>query len=197
MVCADRIYVSTDIESDGPIPGPHSMLSLGSAAYSVDGKLLDKFAANFQLLPGATGDPKWLAWWNEFPELLYRTRVSVEEPKEAMERYASWVEALPGIPIFVGFPITYDLVFVHWYLLNFVGRNPFEEYASDIRGYAATLMLNSRGGRVGNGPPRPRAADLPDTHIAIDDAIEQGKIICNSMGPHGLAPSTRPVRPRR
>ena len=28
-----EIYVSTDIEADGPIPGPHSMLSFGSAAY--------------------------------------------------------------------------------------------------------------------------------------------------------------------
>lgn len=29
-----EIYVSTDVESDGPIPGPHSMLSLASAAYT-------------------------------------------------------------------------------------------------------------------------------------------------------------------
>ena len=28
-----EIYISTDVEADGPIPGPHSMLSFGSAAY--------------------------------------------------------------------------------------------------------------------------------------------------------------------
>ncbi|HCU53603.1 MAG TPA: exonuclease, partial [Gammaproteobacteria bacterium] len=28
-----EIYISTDIEADGPIPGAHSMLSLASAAY--------------------------------------------------------------------------------------------------------------------------------------------------------------------
>ena len=27
-----EIYISTDVETDGPIPGPHSMLSLASAA---------------------------------------------------------------------------------------------------------------------------------------------------------------------
>ena len=32
----DEIYVSTDIEADGPIPGPHSMLSFASAAYRAD-----------------------------------------------------------------------------------------------------------------------------------------------------------------
>ena len=31
-----EIYVSTDVETDGPIPGPHSMLSLASAAYRPD-----------------------------------------------------------------------------------------------------------------------------------------------------------------
>ena len=30
-------YVSTDVEADGPIPGPHSMLSLASVAYRVQG----------------------------------------------------------------------------------------------------------------------------------------------------------------
>jgi hypothetical protein len=28
-----EIYVSTDVEADGPIPGPHSMLSFASAAF--------------------------------------------------------------------------------------------------------------------------------------------------------------------
>jgi len=32
-----EIYISTDVETDGPIPGPNSMLSFGSAAFEVDG----------------------------------------------------------------------------------------------------------------------------------------------------------------
>lgn len=38
-----EIYVSTDVETDGPIPGPHSMLSLGSAAYLLDKTLVRTF----------------------------------------------------------------------------------------------------------------------------------------------------------
>ena len=38
-------YVSTDIETDGPIPGPHSLLSFGSAAYQPDKTLVATFAA--------------------------------------------------------------------------------------------------------------------------------------------------------
>jgi hypothetical protein len=40
-----EIYVSTDVEADGPIPGPNSMLSFGSAAYTANKKLLGTFSA--------------------------------------------------------------------------------------------------------------------------------------------------------
>ena len=41
-----EIYVSTDIETDGPVAGKHSILSIGSAAYLADKELLGTFAAN-------------------------------------------------------------------------------------------------------------------------------------------------------
>ena len=46
-----EIYVSTDVETDGPIPGPHSILSFASAAYRGDKTLLGTFTANLHLLP--------------------------------------------------------------------------------------------------------------------------------------------------
>lgn len=58
-----EIYVSTDVESDGPIPGPHSLLSFGSAAYSADKELLSTFESNLHLLEGAAGHPETMAWW--------------------------------------------------------------------------------------------------------------------------------------
>ena len=48
-----EVYVSTDVEADGPIPGPHSMLSFGSAAYLPDKKLVGTFSANLETLEGA------------------------------------------------------------------------------------------------------------------------------------------------
>ena len=52
-----EIYVSTDVETDGPIPGLNSMLSLGSAAYLPGKTLIDTFSANLETLPGAIADP--------------------------------------------------------------------------------------------------------------------------------------------
>jgi hypothetical protein len=57
-----EIYVSTDVETDGPIPGPHSMLSVGSAAYTADKRLVATFEANLHTLPDARGAPETMAW---------------------------------------------------------------------------------------------------------------------------------------
>ena len=57
-----EIYVSTDVEADGPIPGPPSMLSLGSAAFTAVGELLSTFSANLELLEGAAGHPTAMDW---------------------------------------------------------------------------------------------------------------------------------------
>ena len=58
-----EVYVSTDVETDGPIPGPHSMLSFGSAAYRADKTLVGIYSANLITLPGAQGDPRTMEWW--------------------------------------------------------------------------------------------------------------------------------------
>ncbi|MCB0295461.1 MAG: exonuclease, partial [Calditrichaeota bacterium] len=63
-----ELYISTDVETDGPIPGPHSMLSFGSAAYQADKTLIGTFSANLEALPGAAPHPKTQAWWESQPE---------------------------------------------------------------------------------------------------------------------------------
>jgi hypothetical protein len=46
----NEIYVSTDIETDGPVPGLNSMLSFASAAYLADKTLVRTFSANLETL---------------------------------------------------------------------------------------------------------------------------------------------------
>src|SRR3954471_20239806 len=79
-----EIYVSTDVESDGPIPGPHSMLSFASAAYRADKTPVGTFAANLATLPGAAGDPKTMAWWEGEPAAWAACRANPREPAAVM-----------------------------------------------------------------------------------------------------------------
>ncbi len=135
-----EIYVSTDIESDGPIPGPHSMLSIASAAYKADKQLVATFTANLETLPGAEGHPDTMKWWLQHSSSWEASRVNSEPPQQVMPAYHAWVKALPGEPIFVGYPASFDFMFVYWYLIKFVGESPYNHSAIDIRSYAMAFL---------------------------------------------------------
>ena len=125
MKSIDEVYVSTDVETDGPIPGPNSLLSFASAAYLADKTVVGSFTANLECLPGAKGNPATMNWWNEHPEAWAAARTDLEEPERAMSRYVAWIKTLPGRPVFVAYPAGFDFLFVYWYLIRFVGESPF------------------------------------------------------------------------
>jgi len=113
---SSEIYVSTDVEADGPIPGPHSMLSFASAAYTEDKQLIATFSANLELLDGAAPHPVQEAWWKTQPEAWAACRTDLQRPDAALAAYVDWVEALPGKPVFVAMPAGFDFhvhVLVH------------------------------------------------------------------------------------
>jgi hypothetical protein len=176
-----EIYVSTDVETDGPIPGPHSMLSFGSAAYRSDKTLLGTFSANLQLLAGAMGHPKTMDWWAENQAAFDATRTGLEDPADAMRRYVDWLRTLPGKPVFVAYPAGFDFLFVYWYLIRFVGESPFSFSALDMKTFAMALLKSEYREVVKKNMPKRWFDPLPHTHIAVDDAIEQGALFCNML----------------
>jgi hypothetical protein len=176
-----EIYVSTDVEADGPIPGPHSMLSFGSAAYRADKTLVGTFAANLELLPGAAGDPRTMAFWGDHPEAFAATRADLRDPAEAMRAYVGWLKGLPGRPVFVAYPAGFDFLFVYWYLIKFAGESPFSHSALDIKTYAMAMLKAEYRESTKRNMPRRWFDPLPHTHVALDDAIEQGALFCNML----------------
>jgi hypothetical protein len=176
-----EIYVSTDVETDGPIPGPHSMLSFGSAAYLADKTLLGTFAANLETLPGAAGDPRTMAWWQSQPEAWDACQQDLQTPEAAMPQYVAWLKALPGRPVFVAYPAGFDFLFVYWYLIRFAGESPFSHSALDIKTYAMAMLKTNYRDSTKRAMPRRWFDKLPHTHHALDDAIEQGALFCNML----------------
>jgi hypothetical protein len=176
-----EIYVSTDVEADGPIPGPNSMLSFGSAAYQADKTLVSTFTANLELLPGASNDPETMAWWSERPEAWSACRTELRQPAEAMTAYVSWLESLPGKPVFVGYPAAFDFLYVYWYLMRFVGRSPFSFAALDIKTMAMVMLGEEFRHITKKNMPKRWFDDLPHNHVALEDAIEQGALFCNML----------------
>jgi hypothetical protein len=179
-----EIYISTDVESDGPIPGPHSMLSFASAAYTASKQLLGTFSANLELLPGASGHPETMAWWATQPEAWAACRSDLQAPEQAMNRYVAWLKTLPGKPVFVAYPAGYDFLFVYWYLIRFTGESPFSHSALDIKSYAMAVLKQEYRATVKRTMPRRWFDPHPHTHVALDDALEQGALFCNMLAEH-------------
>lgn len=178
---ADEIYVSTDVEADGPIPGPHSMLSFGSAAYLADKTLVGTFSANLTTLPGASGHPDTMAWWARNDDAWKACRSDCEAAEVVMPKYVTWLKSLPGKPVFVGYPAAYDFMFVYWYLMRFAGESPFSHSALDMKTLAMALLKTGYRGATKRNMPKAWFDRLPHTHVALDDAIEQGALFCNML----------------
>jgi len=176
-----EIFISTDVETDGPIPGLYSMLNFASAAYKANGDRLDTFTANLENLPEASQDPHAMEFWSRHPEVWADIRSNLQSPAEVMPRYAAWLEALPGKPVFVGYPIAFDFMFVYWYLIRFHGESPFGHNGIDIRSYAMALLKKDyRDMNISDMPHRWRSKHK-HTHNSLDDAIEQGELFTNML----------------
>lgn len=180
-----EIYVSTDIEADGPIPGPNSMLSFGSAAYLPDKTLVSTFTRNLETLSQAEPDPRTMAWWEKRPEAWQACRSDLVHPRAAMSDYVAWLAELPGKPVFVSYPAAFDFMFVYWYLMRFVGKSPFSHSALDIKTFAMARMGSAYRASTKRSMPNRWFDRLPHTHIALDDAIEQGALFCNMLNDSG------------
>jgi hypothetical protein len=139
-----EIYVSTDIEADGPIPGVYSMLSFASAAYTETKDLVDTFSANLETLPDTSPHPKTQAWWDKHPA-------------------------------------AYDFMFIYWYLIRYVGESPFSHFALDIKSYAMAVLKSPFRETSKRKMPKRWFDDLPHTHVALNDALEQGALFCNIL----------------
>ena len=177
----NEIYVSTDVEADGPIPGPHSMLSIGSAAFLESGELLGTFSANLLILEGATVDLATMEWWSREPEAWKKTREGAREPRIVMLEYAEWLKTLPGRVVFVGYPVAYDFMWVYWYLMKFVGASPFSHSALDIKTLAMAAMGTGFRETTKGRMPSHWFGPEAHTHVAVEDAIGQGVLFCNVL----------------
>jgi hypothetical protein len=178
------LYFSADIEADGPIPGPYSMLSFGLAvAGRFDGdsfeRAVPEAATFYRELQPISAD-----WHPEALEVSGLDRDSLIEegtdPEKAMNDAATWVSSQAGKDraVLVAFPLGFDWMFIYWYFMNFASDgSPFDfSSALDMK-----TMLARREGvvldRAGKGdiPPALRS-NRPHTHNALDDAIEQAEL---------------------
>ena len=186
MKTAD-LYISVDIETDGPIPGPYSMLSLGlCVAGRFDGDTYERRDPSdetlyLELAPISTSfDKEALSVSNLNRAELIR---SGTDPREAMAQVAEWITSTSNQdrPVICAYPAAFDWLFLYWYLENFAAKlNPvgFSSCLDMKSVYATKAKVPFELAGLDDLPPE-LTSERPHTHNALDDAVEQADIFSN------------------
>ena len=181
------IYVSVDIEADGPAPGIHSMLSLGAAAFELGSREpVATYEAVLSPLEGATQHPETMKWWSKFPDAWEYSTTDPRAPEVVIPEFASWAKALPGSPVLVTYP-TWDYMWLGYYLARFNdNKTPFGIGSLDIKSLAMAVLHNKsfKATAKRKMPKRWFNGAPAHTHKPLDDAIGQGVLLVNILTEH-------------
>jgi 3' exoribonuclease, RNase T-like len=179
-------YFSADVATDGPIPGPYSILSFGLVYAGVfDGSLFtqpENYAQTFyrELRPISEEFQSDALRVNG----LDRNRLLKEgaSPDSAMAEARRWIEGIAGEaqPVLVAYPLSFDWSWLYWYFVRFTGASPFNHsLCFDIKtafAVKAGIPIAEAGKSKLLPSLRPRGKH---THHALEDAIEQAEIFAN------------------
>jgi hypothetical protein len=180
-------YFSADVETDGPIPGPYSMLSFAIVyAGSFDGQRFER-PKNYQTYFYKELKPISNKFQAEALKVngLDRGRLlkSGGAPDQVMAEAARWVKMISGEanPVLVAYPLSFDWSWLYWYFIRFSSEGSPFGYSRcfDIK---TALSVKARipicrAGRARLDPSL--GSNLAHTHHAIGDATEQAEIFAN------------------
>ena len=196
------IYFSADVETDGPIPGPYSMLSFALVfAGAFNGRKFNapaSFEKTFyrELRPISENFQQDALRVNG----IDRDRLLLEggDPVNVMSEAAGWIRNISrnGKPILVAYPLSFDWSWLYWYFTNFaIGGSPFNHsLCYDVKtAYAVKAGVPiSEAGRSKLLPSL--RATGKHTHHALDDAKEQAEVFATVFrweGKHGATTHTK------
>lgn len=178
----NTLYLSVDIEADGPIPGPYSMLSIGAVAVTIDCKILGSFSANLAPLLHASQHVETMKIWEKYPDAWDEATREPRDPAAAMKDYRKFIDGLPNRPIFMGYPASFDHAFHRWYLVRYTGDDPCGQHALDLKTLGATLLkVPYRDACRANFTSRWYNGTSEHSHIALTDAIFQAILGVNML----------------
>lgn len=183
-------YVVCDIEADGPIPGPHSMMSLGAVAVNKEGNIFGEFEINFLPLKKAKPHSKTMEWFNKnAPKALMYCKINQVEPQEGMKCFGNWLLTLPMPRVMAAHPAPLDFMWVNWYIQTYLKdeleeppfTKPFFDNkgqgAFDIKSYAAAVLKKDFTNLHRDTYTKDLHDNTKHTHKAIDDAREYAQLL--------------------
>lgn len=188
------VYFSADVETDGPIPGPFSILSFALVyAGTFDGHRFERPASYDQtfyreLKPISNlFEPEALLVNGLDRERLCREGMP---PESAMTEASAWVKEIASAreAVLVAYPLCFDWTWLYWYFIQFsrdgspFGYSRCFDIKTAISVKSAIPITEAGRQRIS---PKLRSTRL-HTHHAIDDAVEQAEIFANTFQWEGV-----------
>ena len=193
------VWISVDVEADGPVPGLHSMTELGAVV--VEPSVLDAprrvraFYARLTRLPNATVVPAHESKRHARPPLMLPAgseltseltvaqtgfvETTLASPTEAMTVFEVWLTALGARPMFVSDNNGFDWMFVCWYFHRFLGRCPF--------GWSSTNLGSLYKGAAKDCYASFKALrQTPHTHHPVADALGNAEAMVTMARTFGI-----------
>jgi DNA polymerase III epsilon subunit-like protein len=165
-------YISVDVETAGPVPRTHALLSLGACL--VDDPRVTYYA---EMQPASPEfDPAALAVSGLSLDRLAEHGLA---PEEAMRGFAAWVEeVVPGgsRPVFVAFNAPFDWMFVADYFRRFGVANPFGHAALDIKALYMGVTGETWGRTTMADVGARYGLSIDPPHHALEDALVQANL---------------------
>jgi hypothetical protein len=187
-------YFSADVETDGPIPGPYSILSFALVfAGTFDGSTFRR-PDNYRTYLYKELRPISPEFQDEALRVngLDRARLSLygAVPEDAMNDTFLWIKKIAGTsnPVLVAFPLSFDWTWLYWYFTRFSSEgSPFgHSQCFDIKTAFAVKAKMPISIAARSRLPNAVAPVHRHTHHALDDAIAQAEIFANIFEWKGL-----------
>lgn len=178
-------YLSLDIETDGPVPGLNSMLSLGAAHFDSEGNLISSFSCNLKELEGASPNVDTMKWWATQPKGVWEeARENAVHPSIAILEFSEWIpkfnESAEIQVVPIAWPASFDFPFINYYGWKFLGRAILGYACLDIRSYLMGYMKNKHYYQTKHSDMIKEFGEIDTSglrdHVAVDDAISQGRL---------------------
>lgn len=177
---SDQVFVVTDIEVDGPWPGPNSMRSFASVAVTAAGEEVGVFEAVLEPLPGSQPAPQTYEWFQTQGDAWAAATTDPRPIQQVMDDYVAWVQGLGEEREFVAAPLAFDGFWIEYYLRRFtsyaVCQGPYESPrlftgpGKCLTSYAAGVTGADPFNFTQHSLPKEWFGEVPHTHRAIDDA---------------------------
>ncbi len=188
MKHVSQVYISIDIETDGPVPGLYSMLSLGAVALQRQGEkgwvrlgdfyeklttLKEEGYAGAKLVP----HEGTMRFWEKFPEAYKEATTGSNPITDVIRRFNEWTKTMSffGRVTTVAGPAVFDGGFVHWYMLYALGHDGVLGHRGlDMKSLSMGFLKQDYLQSGKEYYPREwRNDSFKHDHTAINDAAEQ------------------------